>query len=347
MALKMTRRQFNTLLGAAALAGTGTSRAAGEPGGQIVVGTWGGDYQKFLQDYIATPFLEPKGIRTVFDTNNDSARKIKILAERRLPRGSMDIAALTASGSYQMWKNDALMELDFSRIPAYANAPDYLKTPYSLVHIYTARGILYNTNFVKTPPTSYKDLWKPEYAGKVGVIDIQYQTTMESAALINGGSPSNYEPGKEKLLELKKMGVRIYPTNEAMGQALASGECWLGIMWLARARQWQKAGIPVEFVYPEEGIGLYISDFSIPKNARNPDAAYAFLNAALEPKAKLDFATNMGYPSSDGGNGLPPDLASRIAIPPELSGRVLRQDNEYLLNNDAALKDWWDKVFKA
>ena len=45
-------------------------------------------------------------------------------------------------------------------------------------------------------------------------------TTIESAAMINGGGVSNYEPGKEKLLELKKMGVKIYPTNEAMAQAL-------------------------------------------------------------------------------------------------------------------------------
>lgn len=118
-------------------------------------------------------------------------------------------------------------------------------------------------------------------------------------------------------------------------------------MWQARARQWQKAGIPVKFIYPEEGIGLYISDFSIPRNARNPDAAYAFLNAALEPKAKLEFARNMGYPSASGTAGLPADLAESIAIPEALADKVLTQDNDYLLKNDAALKDWWDKVFKT
>ena len=59
---------------------------------------------------------------------------------------------------------------------------------------------LYNPKLVRTPPASYADLWAPENAGKVGVIDIEYQTTIEPAALVNGGSLGNYEPGKAKLL---------------------------------------------------------------------------------------------------------------------------------------------------
>lgn len=346
MALKLSRREFNLLLGASALSGMGRAFAA-DPTGQIVVGTWGGDYQKFLQDYIATPFLEPKGVTTVFDTNTDSARKIKLMAERRLPRGSMDIAALTASGAYEMWKNDAVIELDFDRIPAYKNVPGFLKTKHSVAQIYTGRAILYNPTKVTTAPTSYKDLWDPKYQGKIGVIDIQYQTTMESAALAFGGSPTNYEPGKEKLLELKKMGVRIYPSNEAMAQALKTEEVWMCIMWHARARQWQAAGVPVELAYPSEGTGVYVSGFSIPKNARNKDAAYAFLNASLQPEAQANFAKNMGYMPPSPNAPIPADVMARISIPEEAKKKVMLQDDEYLLKNDAQLKDWWDKVFKA
>lgn len=347
MATKISRRQFNILMGAASVVGLGNVRAADKPGGQLVVGTWGGDYEKFLRNYIATPFLDPQGIKTVFDTGNDAPRKIKLMAERRLPRGTMDIAALTGSGGYEMWKNDTLQELDLSRIPGYADIPDFLRTPYSVPHIYTGRVILYNPEIIKTEPTSYNDLWNPDYAGKVGIIDIQYQTTIESAALINGGSLSNYEPGKEKLLELKKTGVRIYPTNEAMAQALSSGECAICIMWQARARQWQSNGIPVKIAYPKEGVGIYVSEFSIPKNARNPDAAYAFLNASLQPQAQLDFAKNMGYQSPSTTNRLPAELAERVSIPQSQLDKVMMQDNEYLLKNDAQLQDWWNKVFKA
>src|SRR5689334_4187557 len=277
MTFRMTRRQFTAGLGAGTALGVlgARSPALAQAKGQVVVGTWGGDYQNLLQKYVAEPILQPAGIEVIYDTANDTARKTKLMAEKRLPRGTMDIVALTASGSYEMFQNGTLEELNESKIPNLKYLVPALRGKYSVPHIYTGRVILYNPSKIKTKPTSYADLWNPEYAGKVGVIDIQYQTTIESAAMINGGSLSNYEPGKAKLLELKKMGVKIYPTNEAMAQALKTEECWMCIMWKARGVMWQNAGVPVEIANPKEGIVLYISDMSIPKNARNKEQAYA------------------------------------------------------------------------
>ena len=99
------------------------------------------------------------------------------------------------------------------------------------------------------------------------------------------------EPGKELLLEMRKAGARIYPTNEAFAQGLKTEEIGVGIMWKARAVQWQKAGINVAVVAPSEGALAYVSGFVIPKNAPNKDGAYAFLDAMLEPSAQEDFAT--------------------------------------------------------
>ncbi|MFI4989234.1 MAG: extracellular solute-binding protein, partial [Alphaproteobacteria bacterium] len=224
MSERLTRRAFTTLLGGGLAASAfGTARPAAAAGGRVVVGTWGGDYEKFLDNYIAKPFLEPKGIQVVYDTANDTARRAKLLAETRLPRGTMDLAALTAAGSYQMWQNGIIEELDESKVPNLKHAVPALRTKYSVPHIWTGRVILYNPKLITGKPTSYADLWNPANAGKVGVIDIQYLTTIESAAMVSGGSLSNYEPGKAKLLELKKMGVKIYPTNEAMAQALQTG----------------------------------------------------------------------------------------------------------------------------
>jgi putative spermidine/putrescine transport system substrate-binding protein len=347
MAFKLTRRHFNLTLGAAAITGAMGSRGASAASGQVVVGTWGGDYQNLQQQHIADPIMKPLGIDVVFDTANDTVRKTKLMAERRLPRGTMDVACLTASGSYEMWKNGATEELDESKIPNLKHVLPQLKTKYSVPHIYTGRVILYNPKLVKTPPTSYADLWNPDYAGKVGVIDIQYQTTIESAALINGGSLTNYEPGKAKLLELKKMGVKIYPTNEAMAQALKTEECAICIMWQARGVMWQKAGIPVEIAVPKEGVVLYISDSSIPKNARNKEAAYAYLNATLDPRPQVAFAQTMGYAPTVQNAAVEPALASKVLLPPEVQKSFLVQDQDYLAKNDPQLQEWWNKVFKA
>ena len=346
----ITRRRFVQGIGAgAAIAGLAPAGAligeAKAAGGPVVVGTWGGDYQTLMDQYIAQPIIKPTGYEIVFDSGMDTARKTKLLAEHPLPRGSMDVVALTRSGGYEMWKNGTLLELDPKKMPNYSHVLEKLRTPYSVPHIYTGRVILYNPKFVKDKPTSYNDLWNPAYAGKVGVIDIQYQTTIESAAMVAGGSMSNYEPGKAKLLELKKAGVKIYPTNEAMASALKTEEVWMCIMWKARGVMWQNAGIPIEMANPKEGIVLYISDQVIAKNARNKDGAYAWLNGLLDPAAQIQFARNMGYNPTVDNVEIPADLKARIEFPPDVT--YINQDQEYLAKNDGALKDWWDKEFKA
>jgi putative spermidine/putrescine transport system substrate-binding protein len=348
MTASITRRRFVQGLGAGAVAvglAPGLIGPAEAAGGPVVVGTWGGDYQNLMDQYIAQPILKPAGYQIMFDSGLDTARKTKLLAERQLPRGSMDVVALTHSGAYEMWKSGTLAELDPAKLPNFSHAVEKLRTSYSVPHIYTGRVILYNPKFVKDRPTSYADLWNPAYAGKVGVIDIQYQTTIESAAMIAGGTMSNYEPGKAKLLELKKAGVKIYPTNEAMASALKTEEVWMCIMWKARGVMWQNAGIPIEMANPKEGIVLYVSDQVMPKNARNKDGAYAWLNGLLDPSAQVEFARGMGYNPTIDNVAIPADLKARIDFPPDVT--YIAQDQEYLAKNDGALKDWWDKEFKA
>ncbi len=345
MSLRVTRRKFNALVGASILTVPMAARA--QTGGRLVVGSWGGDTQRLLTELVFEPYLEPAGIQVAYDPAAEAARKTKILAERPLPRGSLDIAGMQPPSSLELHAVGALEEIDQDRISAFDRILPELRSPYFIPQFFSSRVILYNPEKVTTPPTSYSDLWDPAYAGRVGVIDIQYQSTIESAALVAGGSVSDYEPGKEKLLELKEMGVKVYPTNEAMAQALASGECWMCIMWQARGVMWQDAGIPIEIAYPSEGLALSVFGFAIPKNAQNKDSAYAFMNAVLEDGAQIGFAENQGYNPSVSGITLPDELEKRIQIPPELEANMLAPDLEYLRENDYQLKNWWDREFKS
>ena len=346
---RINRRGALKGIGAAAIVSALSGReAAAQAGRRVVVGTWGGDYQNLLTQHIADPILRPQGIETLWDVGNEPPRKTKMLAERRLPRGTVDIQCLSGPAGFEMNQAGALEPIDWSKIRDNGNTivPE-VKTTYSIPHIFTGRVILYNPSKITTPPTSYNDLWNPAIANKVGIIDIQYQTTLESAALIAGGSRSNYEPGKAKLLELRRMGAQIVPTNEAMAQALKNEEIWMCIMWKARGVMWQNAGVPIQMAAPREGVGLYISEFCIAKNAPNKDAAYAFVNASLEASAQTGFARSMGYNGSNRTVTYPEDIRSRIAFTPEEQANMIMPDYEYLARNDAQIRDWWDRVFKA
>src|SRR5690242_14520540 len=85
--------------GAAALAGTaalGSPRGAlAQAKGKIVVGTWGGDYARLLNKNIDQPLLVPVGWEVVQDQAGDPERRSKMMAERRLPRGTTDVQGLS------------------------------------------------------------------------------------------------------------------------------------------------------------------------------------------------------------------------------------------------------------
>src|SRR5262249_24973037 len=187
----------------------------------------------------------------------------------------------------------------------------------------------------------------PKYAGHVGIIDIQYQTTIQSAAMISGGSFTDYEPGKAKLMELKKIGFKMMPTNEALAQAIKTEDGWMCIMRKARPCTRQNGGVHVEIADPKEGVVTYISDFTIPKNAPNKEGAYAFLNAMLDPKPQEGFIEDMGYNPTVDDVELTTAMAKRVGFTEEEKKQLLVEDSDYLAKNDAQLKEWWDKEFKA
>jgi putative spermidine/putrescine transport system substrate-binding protein len=158
---------------------------------------------------------------------------------------------------------------------------------------------------------------------------------------------TNLEKGKELLLAAKRAGARIYPTNEAFAQALKTEEISIGMMWRARAVQWQNAGIPVDSVAPSEGTMAYVSGFLIPKNAPNKAAAYAYMDAMLEKGAQENFAIDMGFNPTVTTASVAPELQKRIGFTEEENRKMKDLDYDFLAKNDAAMKEWWDKVFKA
>jgi putative spermidine/putrescine transport system substrate-binding protein len=315
--------------------------------GRVVVGTWGGDYARLLAKNIEDPILKPKGFEVAQDQAGDAPRRTKMVAEKRLPRGTSDIQGLSAANMYEMNEAGVLETIDYGKLANSKNLIPSMKYPYGVGHIYSGKVAVYNPKLLPDAPKSFKDAFDPKHGNKLGIIDIQYQYVMVAASLAAGGKVSDLEPGKALLLEAKKAGVRIYPTNEAFAQALKNEEIGVGIMWKARVIQWQNAGISVQSVAPSEGVPMYVSGFVIPKNAPNKDGAYAYMDAMLDKGAQENFAVDMGYNPTVTNATVTPDLKQRIGFTKEEESRLVDLDYAYLAKNDSAMKEWWDKVFKA
>ena len=333
-------------------AGAATMLASRVPGahaasGQVVVGTWGGDYGQLLSDLIDKPLLTPKGIEVLQDVANADPRKTKLLAERQSRRGSMDVACLSDSDHYIVAGTDAFEAVDGAKVSRLDKVFPELRTDTAIPHIYSAQVILYNENLVKAPPTSWAELWDPKWRGRIGLADILYPANTLAAALAGGGGVSNYDPAEKKLMELRSLDVKIYPSNEALAAGLKSEEVWFTIMWLARGFMWKKAGIPLSHVVPREGAVSIVFEASVPRNARNKDGGFAYLDAMLDPKAQAAFADKMGYVPTVSDAVLPEGLAKQVSLSEADRARLLKPDYKYQTERAQRTLDFWNKQFKG
>ena len=83
------------------------------------------------------------------------------------------------------------------------------------------------------------------------------------------------------------------------------------------------------------------------QNAPNKEGGYAYMNAMLEKSAQENFAIDMGYNPTVTNATVAPDLQKRIGFTPDEEKRLVDLDYDYLAKKDSAMKEWWDKVFKA
>jgi putative spermidine/putrescine transport system substrate-binding protein len=343
MSLIIPRR---TLLAVAAAAGL-APRFARAAGGQVIVATWGGDYAELLTLNVEKPLLVPQGIEVLQDIGSQDARKTKLIAERASRRNSMDVIHLSDTDMYQMSQLGVFDDVPTDIVTNAKNVIAKLRKPYSIPHIFSGQVILYNPDKIKTPPKGFADLWDPKYKGRVAIPDLNYPAVTFGAAIMAGGSMSNWEPAKKALLDLKKNEPVVYPSHEAMAQALKAEEVWIAPMWLARGYMWRKAGVPVEHIVPEEGAIPVTFEAAVTKHAPNKANGWLYLNAMLDPTAQAGFSEKMGYVPTVTNAKLPDDLAKQIAFTPAQQEKFNSPDYAYQAKVLPDILNFWNKQFKG
>ena len=123
MTSRFSRRHALGLgLGAVAMPALLRSPAQAQSG-RVVVGTWGGDYARLLAKNIEDPLLKPKGFEVAQDQAGDAPRRSKMVAEKRLPRGTSDIQGLSAADMFKMQEAGVVETIDYSKL---ANAKNLM-----------------------------------------------------------------------------------------------------------------------------------------------------------------------------------------------------------------------------
>ncbi len=184
---------------------------------------------------------------------------------------------------------------------------------------YGVLSFIVNTDVVTNVPQDWADLLKPEYNGQVALagdprVSNQAIMAVYAAALANGGSLDDVQPGLDFFAELNASGNLVPVISK--GATLAKGETPIVIAWDYNALSWQQGfeGNPkTEVVVPQSGIigGVYIQ--AISAYAPQPNAAKLWQEFIYSDEGQLTWLKGFCHPIRYN------DLAARGVIPQEMA----------------------------
>jgi putative spermidine/putrescine transport system substrate-binding protein len=150
-------------------------------------------------------------------------------------------------------------------------------------------GLTYNPDKVKTPPTSWADLWKPEFKSRVGITNLN--STLGTGFLVeiarmHGGSETNVDAGFQAIKDLKPNIAAVAANPGQLATLYQQGQVDIGPGNFNAIQILKARGVPVEFVSPKEGAIAFKTTIHIVKNSPNKELAFKLIEAAISPEVQ-------------------------------------------------------------
>ena len=210
-----------------------------------------------------------------------------------------------------------------------------------------------NSDVVKDLPKTYKDLLDPKYKGKIALAgdpraSNQAAQSVYAAALANGGTLDNIQPGLDFFKQLNTNG-NLLPLIADSGP-IAKGETPITFQWSwnANANKDNFKGNPnITVVYPTDvNWGGYYYQ-AISAYAPHPAAARLWEEYLYSDEGQLTWVKGYCAPARladmNARNVVPADLKAKLPDAALLASSIV-PNGDQLTKARAAVKDQWDKV---
>lgn len=301
----------------------------------------GQDYK--ISDVIAGFEAAYPQYEVVYQTYDDNEKMYPVLEKE-----SFDIVVPSEYMVVRLIREGKLQPLDPAKMP---NVAKYLDPKlknlqfdadkslsdqvynYAVPYLYCTVGMIYNQNELgpitsQDPKTVWKTLLDPANKGRIGM----YNSMRESIGMalnylgysLNTLDPAQLEAAKQLLIEQRKTVQPIVGVDE-LKDKFVNGELVAGVAWsgdhLVCQQRLEEGGQDPEmlqYVLPS-GSNMSVDMFVIPKNAKNPEGAMAFINYMYEPGVALKNAVYVGYssPHTDVIAKLPAAITSNPSYYPD------------------------------
>ena len=302
----ITRREVHRMLAAA---GVATATFGVPTVGRAATTMNFVGWQGYDTPLTAGGFMEANDLTlqtTYVSTNEEIATKVRGGAAGTIDIGTPEIKYI------QLWVRQGVCEpIDMSQlsnygqlIPFFANQ-ELLKVDgeqYGAPFTWGTQPMMYRPDLVTETPTSWLDVLKREYKGKVVMVGSHMGNIMVWGKVVTGAEiPSWMTPAQltetiDFLIMIKKEHARAYATSFGeMADILARGDAVISTLgWEPVAKWAAEKGAKVAMTYPVEGTTGFLDTYIVPKDAPNYDQALAAIDNALSVQAQLGIASELG-----------------------------------------------------
>ncbi|MEX6508649.1 PotD/PotF family extracellular solute-binding protein [Jiella sp. M17.18] len=350
----MDRRTFLSLTAglsaASVLPGTiGASFAETKPD-HLTVMTWGGLWGDAIQKSVADPFTQKTGVPVIEDRGSSPVQRITKL-KVGLDEQAFDLVQLH-DGLFPLAEAQGVLEPIDKSSPRLTNLPHVYP---QFVHdqwvaqIYSAIGIAYNSKEIETPPTSFADLWKEEYRGRIVLPEIAHSIgtyIIPIGAIAGGKKPTDLEAGFQQFRKMVDLEPIFVGDTDSIMNAFATGEAVIGLLYKSQTMTVQRRNKAVEWVFPEEGAIAISWGTGIAKNTPNKALAEEFLNLTLAPQGQIALTQAFNYPGTNKKalDLLDPDQRQAVELTDAQRDSLIQLDHKFMNDHRTEIVDRWNRI---
>jgi len=313
---------------------------------ELVLSSWGGDYEKAVVKAMVQPFEKETGIKVIVTSYPDFAKMKAMVDTGNIEWDVIDVE----DGMFRRGLKEKLFEpLDFSVIDKTNLLPDAVNS-YAVGIEFWAGVIGYRTD--KYPsgkePKSWADFWDvKKFPGARALFNGPYG--MLEIALIADGVP------KEKLYPLDverafrsldkiKPNISVWWTKGAQpAQLITDGEVDMTYAYSGRIANIMREGVPAGITYNQGSLN--IEWLVITKGTKKLREAMKFVAYCTQPKPQAMFNSMMQYGpiNTKAFDYIDSKIAPLIPTAPENRKLMWIPDANWWVDHDQEISERWKK----
>ncbi|NUU60664.1 extracellular solute-binding protein [Paenibacillus agri] len=320
---------------------------------------WAGSNQDVVPKEVVAKYVAAHpNVEVTFEESSNSVMYPKMVAGKQADPNNpiVNFGYFNADASAKGLKDDMWESLDPSIVTNLADIPEqyHQADNKGIVWGISSFSLVYNKDLVKTPPTSWNDLWDNEqFKGKVALWDYMFYPVISPLIAVKGNelgaTYDNPEPAFKFWGDHSSQIQTLVTSNDQLKSLLDSGDALIAPFSAQVAQTWIDGGSPLAVAYPKEGAisfpySLQIVKGSTPEQAR---VANEIINELISADALTRYAEETGTPFTSTKATVPDKYKNDPSFSAEVQSKGINPDWSKMAEDSSKWKELWDRLVKT